>query len=180
MPRFEKIFLSILLVFLSVVGRLIPHPWNMTPVGAAAIFAGVHIGKRAAILIPLLSMLVGDMFLGFYSAPLLFSVYFSMVISGLLAYWTRDERGVGIFVARPIAAATLFYLLTNAAVWMFGSLYPHTPLGLLLAYVAGVPFFAHQVLGDLLYVTLFFGFYAWAGKYSCALKTLNSFVLRAR
>ena len=180
MSRFEKIFLGILLVFLSVAGRLVPHPWNMTPVGAAAIFAGVHIGRRAAILIPLLSMFIGDMFLGFYSAPLLLSVYLSMSIGGLLAYWTRSERGAWIFIARPIATATLFYLLTNWAVWMFGSMYPHTPQGLLLAYIAGVPFFEHQVLGDVLYVSLFFGFYAWARKYSCAMRTLYAFVLRTR
>lgn len=164
----QKLFLSILLVLVAVVGRLIPHPWNMTPVGAAAIFAGVHIGKRAAVLVPLLGMLVGDIFLGFYSLPLLLVVYLSMIMSGLLSYSTRNERGVGMFIARPIASATLFYLMTNVAVWMFGTMYPHTAPGLLASFIAGVPFYGHQVFGDILYVSLFFGLYEWMRRYSRA------------
>lgn len=180
MSRTQKFFLSVLLVAVTVLGRLIPHPWNMTPVGAAAIFAGVHIGKRAAVLVPLSGMLIGDIFLGFYSLPLLLVVYLSMIASGLLAYGTRNEHGVGMFLARPIAAATLFYLATNAAVWMFGVSYPHTFSGLLGAYIAGIPFFGHQVLGDVLYVGLFFGFYAWVTKYSCATRTLFGGASHAR
>lgn len=175
MPIIQKIFLVVLLIAVSVVGRLIPHPWNMTPVGAAAIFAGVHLGKRAAILVPLLGVLIGDMFIGFYSAPLLFSVYGSMVAMGLLSYYTRGTRGVGIFFARPIAAATLFFLVTNFAVWMFGVMYPHTLAGLMMSYIAGIPFFGHQVLGDVLYVSFFFGLYAWVMRYSCAMRTLREY-----
>lgn len=176
----QKFFLGAILVAVVVIGRLIPHPWNMTPASAAAIFAGVHIGKRAAILVPLFGMLIGDMFLGFYSLSLLVVVYLSMIASGLLAYGTRNEHGVGMFLARPIAGATLFYLVTNAAVWMFGVAYPHTPSGLLLAYASGIPFFGHQVLGDVLYVGLFFGFYAWVTKYSCATRTLFGTASHAR
>lgn len=180
MSNTQKLFLSILLVSVTVVGRLIPHPWNMTPVGAAAIFAGVYLGKRATVLVPLLGMFIGDMFLGFYSLPLLVVVYCSMITSGLLAYGTRDKRGVGIFLARPLAAATLFYIVTNAGVWMFGAMYSHTAAGLLASYVAGIPFFGHQVLGDILYVSLFFGLYAWVRRYSYAVDIRRRFILRTR
>lgn len=170
MSNTQKLLLGILLVLATVIGRLIPHPWNMTPVGAATIFAGVHIGKRAAVLVPLLGMLVGDIFLGFYSLPLLLVVYLSMIMSGLLSYSTRNERGVGMFIARPIASATLFYLMTNAAVWMFGTMYPHTAPGLLASFIAGLPFYGHQIFGDILYMSLFFGLYGWMRRYSCATK----------
>ena len=180
MSNAPKFVLGAILVAIVIIGRLIPHPWNMTPVSAAAIFAGVHIGKRTAIFVPLFGMLIGDMFLGFYSLPLLLVVYLSMIAAGLLAYGTRNEHGVGMFIARPIAGATLFYLATNAAVWMFGVAYPHTFSGLLAAYVAGIPFFGPQVLGDVLYVGLFFGFYAWVTKYSRAFHSLRGTLLRAR
>lgn len=177
MSNTQKLFLSILLVLVTVVGRLIPHPWNMTPVGAAAIFAGVYVGKRAAILVPLFGMLIGDIFLGFYSLPLLLVVYLSMVVSGLLAYGTREKNGFGMFLARPIASATLFYLMTNAAVWMFGTMYPHTAFGLLSSFIAGVPFYGHQVFGDILYVSLFFGLYEWICRYSRATSARNVIAL---
>ena len=162
----QKFFHAFGLIALSVVSRVVPHPWNMTPVIGGATFAGVYLGKRWAILVPLLSMFVADLFLGFYNWQFLIVVYVSMIAAGLLAYATRNKDGVGIFLGRPIAASLLFFLTTNAAVCMFGTMYPHTTLGLVASYIFGLPFFGHQLLGDILYTSLFFGAYGWIKKVS--------------
>ena len=59
-------FLIITLVIFAVVSRLIPHPPNFTPVGGIAIFAATKFyDKKFAIIIPLITLFLSDIFLGF-------------------------------------------------------------------------------------------------------------------
>jgi hypothetical protein len=47
--------------------RIAPHPWNFTPVGAIALFAGATVrDRRLALLFPCLALFAGDIFIGFY------------------------------------------------------------------------------------------------------------------
>jgi hypothetical protein len=63
--------------------RLAPHPWNFTPIGAMAIFAGATIRNRSgAFLFPLLAMFATDLIIGFnILSPL---VYTSFAVSVLI------------------------------------------------------------------------------------------------
>lgn len=158
----NKIFIALGLVGIATLGRLIPHPWNMTPVAAAATLAGVKLGKRFAVVVPLLAMFIGDIVIGFYNWHMLVVVYASMSAIGFVAYLSRGREGVAIFLARPIAASVLFFLTTNAAVCFFGTMYQHNGAGLLASYIAGLPFFGRDIVGNLLYTALFFGVYEYA------------------
>ena len=160
----NKILIALGLVGIATLGRLIPHPWNMTPVAAAATFAGVKLGKRFAVVVPLLAMFIGDTVIGFYNWHMLVVVYASMIVVGLIAYLSRKKEGVAIFLARPIAASVLFFLTTNAAVCFFGTMYEHNGAGLLASYVAGIPFFGRDIAGNLLYTSLFFGAYEYMSQ----------------
>ncbi len=67
----------------------------------------------------------------------------------------------------PLFGATLlgaaqFFLITNFAVWAFGSTYVKSPLGLLSCYAAGIPYFGNTLAGDFLYVVILFGGFAIA------------------
>ncbi len=160
----HKVLLALGLIVIATIGRLIPHPWNMTPVAAAAIFAGVKLGKRYAVIVPLLAMLLGDVVIGFYNWHMLVVVYGSMLLVGVMAFLTRKQKGTVAFLARPIAASVLFFLTTNAAVAFFGTMYSHSASGLLASYIAGLPFFGRDLIGNLLYTSLFFGVYEYAVK----------------
>jgi hypothetical protein len=133
----------------------------MTPVAAAAIFAGVKLGKRYAMIVPLAAMFFGDLIIGFYNWHMLVVVYVSMLLVGAAAFLTREKKGVTAFFGRPVFAAVLFFLTTNAAVCFFGTMYPHTSIGLLASYAAGLPFFGRDLLGNVLYTSLFFGVYEY-------------------
>ena len=154
------------LITISVIGRIIPHPWNMTPVIGATIFAGVTLGKRWALAIPLVSMFVSDVFIGFYNWKFMVVVYGAMLIIGLAAYVSKDKKGTAIFLSRPLVASLFFFLTTNAAVCFFGTMYPHTGAGLIASYISGLPFFGRDLLGNLLYVSAFFGMYEFAKNWS--------------
>jgi hypothetical protein len=158
----NKFLIAISLIAISVAGRLIPHPWNMTPVAASAIFAGVKLGKRYALLVPFFAMLIGDMVIGFYAWQMLLTVYASMLLIGLVAYLTRSRKGKAAFFARPVVASIFFFLTTNAAVCFFGTMYAHSFSGLILSYISGLPFFGRDLLGNLLYTSLFFAVYEYA------------------
>jgi hypothetical protein len=55
------------MIVLAAVLRAMPHPWNLTPIGAMALFSGAMFRNRwAAFLLPLTSLFVGDIFVGFY------------------------------------------------------------------------------------------------------------------
>lgn len=155
----NKIIISICLVSLAIIGRFVPHLWNMTPIAGVAIFSGAKLGWRWGIVLPVLAMVIGDFFLGFYSLPILLSVYLSFALAGLAGFWVRKTGKVLTVVGGSAGAAVIFFLITNTAVWLFGTMYPHNLSGLFASYTAGLPFFQNQIIGDLFYTTALFA--AW-------------------
>lgn len=152
----QKLFIALGLIAVAVVGRLIPHLWNMTPIAGVAILAGARLGLRWGIAVPLIGMFVSDIFIGFYSLPILLSVYFSFALAGIVGFLVRKTGKVGVILGGSFLSAVVFFLITNASVWAFGAMYPHNFLGLAASYVAGLPFFQNQILGDLFFTTALF------------------------
>src|SRR5437868_1784718 len=83
--------LIVTLITLSAVLRIVPHPWNLTPVGAMALFAGAMFRNRwIAFLLPLAGLLAGDLFTGFYKLMLV--VYASFAVSVAIGRWLAENR----------------------------------------------------------------------------------------
>ena len=160
----RRILLALFLVALAAGMRLVPHPWNLTPVGAVALFSGACFERRWwSVLVPLVALLAGDVFIGFH--VLMPVVYATIALIAVLGMLLRDRRSTPLAVAgAAIGSATLFYLTTNFAVWAILGTYPMTFAGLVLCYVAGIPFYGTQLSGDLLYSGLLFGTFVWAER----------------
>lgn len=156
----QKFFIAAILLGFIVVGRIAPHLWNTTPVVGAALFAGVYLGKKYALLVPLVAMMVSDLFVGFYDIKLMMVVYGSFALIGLSSFFLRKYFSVGGVILSSVVSSSLFFLTTNWAVWQFSVWYPKTFAGLLESYAMGIPFFKNALLGDLLYTGIFFGAYA--------------------
>ncbi len=154
------------LILAAVVLRFLPHEPNFAPITALALFGGVYLAnKKFAILLPLVVILVSDYFIGFYYWPILLSVYTSFAISGILGLWLRKRKNISNTLGVTLLASVQFFLLTNFAVWAFGTLYPHTGAGLLSAFTNALPFFRGTLYGDLIYVGVFFSFYEAVARY---------------
>jgi len=156
-PRF---WLAVALMVAGVVLRVIPHPWNFAPIGAIALFGGAHFERRSfAILTPLLTMFIGDAFIGFHSLmPVIYATYALIAVIGMLL---RDRRtSVPAVGGGVLLSATLFYLTTNFAVWMTSAMYAKTTAGLAACYVAAIPYFGNTLASDALFTTAFFGIFA--------------------
>lgn len=160
-PRF---WLAASLILAAALFRLLPHPWNFTPIGALALFAGATLRSRiAALFVPLTAMLLSDFAIGFHSGMPV--VYGSVALSVCVGMSIRRRRTAPVAVASAaVISATLFYLTTNFWVWAAGVLYPKTVAGLIACYIAAIPFYGNDLAAQLLYSAILFGTFAWAER----------------
>ncbi len=159
MSRKELILLSLALVVGGVISRLMPHPWNVTPLSALGLFASAYLGYRYSAVIVFLTMAVSDLWLGFYHWPIMLSVYVSFMVPVIFGLFMRKRRTAALIMASTLGSSFIFFLVTNWAVWQFGTMYPHSLTGLLESYTMAIPFFKNSLLGDIFYTGLFFGAY---------------------
>jgi hypothetical protein len=160
-----ELSLAMSLVGLDIVARLAPHAPNVTPIAASAVFAGMVLRSRAlALAVPLAAMLVSDLVVGAYDWRITGVVYAALVLPALLARWGRALRPVVVLVPLVLASSLLFFATTNFAVWAFSGMYAHDLDGLVLCYVAALPFLYNTVAGDVLWTTLLFGSW-WSAKF---------------
>lgn len=186
------IIIAITLIIGGILLRLLPHLPNFAPITATALFAGVYVKKRYAIVLPLIAMIISDYLLLYVSVqtmhldfshiypltalfrPDTLFVWTSFVISGLIGIMLRSKkRKVHQIIGASLIASIQFFIITNFGVWATTNMYPHTVNGLIQSYIMGIPFFQGTVLGDMFYTGIFFGSYALATKLSSksAIKT---------
>ena len=161
---------SLTLVLLGFAARMLPHPANFAPIGAIAIFGGLYLPRRLAIVLPLVAMLASDFLIGFYSFPIMLSVYGSFALAAAIGLAVRDRKSFPTVISGTLAGSIVFFLITNAAVWAFGTMYTHDFTGLIQSYTMAIPFFRNSVLGDLFYTGALVGNMEWVSAYSTALR----------
>lgn len=149
--------IAIILIVFGVTARLLPHPANIAPIGAIALFAGLYLPRRYAILIPFAAMILSDAVIGFYDWKILLTVYASFFVSVYIGQYVQKRKNLIMIVGGTVFASIIFYLTTNGAVWAFGDMYAHTFSGLIQSYTMALPFFRHSVIGDLFFVSILAG-----------------------
>ena len=128
------------MMVLAVITRLLPHPPNVTPITAIALFGGCNIkDKNLAFVLPLLCMFITDLFLGFHI--IMPFVYLSFMCISYIGINSEKITNGTIF-----GSSLLFFLVTNFGVWFFG--YPNTLAGLVSCYTLALPFFVNTIIGD--------------------------------
>ncbi|HMQ47831.1 MAG TPA: hypothetical protein PKA00_10635 [Saprospiraceae bacterium] len=185
--RNKTLFLG-LMILAAALSRLLPHPYNFTPIGAMGLFGAAYFTQRyLAFLVPLAALWVSDLLLnnliyarqypefyqdGFVWLPTAYAsyVYIAFLCIVLIGFVFLRQVRPSNLLATSLLASITFFLITNAGSWMIDPAYPKNSAGLLAAYTAGIPFFWNTLLGDLFYVALLFGVFEWV-KYT-SLKSL--------
>jgi hypothetical protein len=171
-----RIAIILSFILFAAIVRILPHPWNFTPVGAMALFAGAKLGRSwTAFLLPLAALFAGDVFVGFHK--LMLAVYLSFALSVLIGILFRKRQSAGPLSLATLLGATQFFLVTNFAVWAFLTGYSKTLSGLIVCYVAGIPLFGNTLAGDAIYTAILFGGYALAERFLPALRETRSSAL---
>lgn len=182
-----RIVVLVGMVLLAVLARLVPHPPNFTPIGAVALFGAAHFrSKWLAFLVPLLALLLSDMALevaassGLYSGWMahsrgfyrgMWAVYGAVALIAATGLFLRQHRSLVAVGGGVLAASVIFFVVTNFAVWIGGTMYPMTLDGLVLCYTAAIPFFHWTLLGDAFFATALFGGFALAERQYPVLRT---------
>ena len=158
------IWVAVSLVIFGVVMRLLPHPDNLAPVGAIALFGGAILPRKLGWWLPLAVMVLSDLlFLGTYNG-----ILFTWLGFLLVALFGMSLRGQSNWMRVPfgaLGAAVIFFIVSNFGVWLQGQMYPLSWAGLVQCYELALPFFRNTFLGDLTYSMLLFGLYALAVRF---------------
>jgi len=158
----NKIVELILAAFLVLIGfgfRLLPHSPNFTPIAAIALFGGVYLSKKMALVLPIIAMVISDIFIGYYQTGLMIVVYTSFLLCVLLGFWLKNHKKWYTILGSSVAGSLIFFFLTNFAVWSLTSWYQKSISGLIECYLMALPFLKNTLSGDLFFATVFFGVY---------------------
>lgn len=161
--KLDKRFLTLgVIVLLAALSRILTQGLipNVAPIGALALFSGAYfMDRKLAFLIPMVAMLISDIFLGFH--PTILFVYVGFALTVMMGFLLRNNNNAGKTMMVTILSSLVFFFLTNFGVWAMYDFYPNNLSGLVSSYVAGLPFLRNSLLGDLFYTGLFFGAFEW-------------------
>jgi hypothetical protein len=170
---FEPKMMTILgIIIIAALLRFVPNRYNITPIIAIALFGGAYFAnKKIAFIIPIITMLISDLFLGFHNT--MFAVYGCFALSVLIGIFYLKTINIGRIISASLLSSIIFFLVTNFAVWMFTGMYESNFTGLIFCYERAIPFFRNSLIGDMMYSGVLFGGFAFLEKYIPALKPIH-------
>ncbi len=144
--------------------------WNFSPMLPLAVVTGATLSLRRAVLLTTVTYLAGDLGIWlvtghrdwafFPTSPFIYLAVWLIVFTGTAgARWMNDQdlllRSLRNLIS-GFVGATLFFLITNFAVWALGSgaTYPHNLGGLSECYTMAVPFYRNSLFAMAIYVPL--------------------------
>ena len=167
----SNFIIAVVLILFAAFSRLLPHPMNFAPIAAIALFAGVYLNKKYAVIVPLTALVLSDIFLGFYEY--IYWVYGTFIVIAFMGFWLRKRvegsgsmKKAGYIFGTTLASSVVFFLVTNFGVWTSGMFYEMNLNGLAQCYAMAIPFFRNSLGGDLFYVTAMFGVYELVTRFA--------------
>lgn len=187
-----KIGILVVMIFAAAMSRLLPHPYNFTPIGAMGLFGAAYFSKRwLAFAVPFAAMWVSDLILDnvvyaqYYEGFQWFGhtwVYLSFALIVMLGFVLLRKVKISNVIVASLSASVVFYLVTNFGVWLSSPMYPQNAIGLMTCYAAGLPFLSMElappfgfllntIAGDLFFCGALFGVYELVKSRIPALQT---------
>jgi len=154
-----------LLLLLAVLSRVVPHPdWlNFTAVGGALLYFGARRPWRE-MLAPFAVLVTADVYLTLFSYHYAFtwqdyvptwSWYLAAMVLGRILLSSRTT--LPRFVSAVVLGPTSFFLMSNFAVWLGGTMYAKTFGGLVTCYIAALPFYRNDLVSTTVVAGVAFG-----------------------
>lgn len=158
--RTFEVFTALLLVGIAILYRVFPHPVNVAPVAAVAIFAGAVLPARLAFTVPLLAMMASDIFIGPHG--LFWLTWSAFALTVFLGLWVRGSLRPARIAVASVAGSTFYFVVTNLGVFFFQNMYARTWAGLAECFAMALPFYRNSLIGDLIFSAALFGAYVLA------------------
>ena len=167
----KNLFLIVLFIAIIIFGRILPHPYNFTPLIAVTLLSSYSISNKfLAIIIPVVGFWLSDLFMnnhiyaGYFADFTVFNsgmiwTYGAIVLVALMGSSFLNKITTGKVVLASLSGSTIFYLISNFGVWAFSPMYAKTLAGVVQCYSLALPFYGTSLMGDLVYCALLFGAY---------------------
>ena len=151
----NDLMIPIIMMTLLVISRMISDIPNFTATIALIMFTSYLIrDKFLSVLVILVSQIISDLYIGIYSS--MFFVYGAYVFIALLSPIIMNKLSFKSVLISSLVTPTIFYIVSNFGVWITGSTYPLSLDGLIMCYVAGIPFFDETLLSTVVFsVTIY-------------------------
>lgn len=156
MNRSLIIKVSILLaaIGLGIAMRMVPSIPNFSPFLAVALFSGIMFKNRIiAFTLPFAVQLFNDLVLTSWHGSA-WAVYLGLAAIVVFGRYSNKNSYVSS-IAGMLFGAVSFFLITNFAVWMEGTMYPMSFEGLVQSYTMAIPFFKSTLASSLVFATIF-------------------------
>ena len=153
----EIITVSIM-VAIAAATRFLPHPPNFTAIGGMALFGAATLtNKKLAFLVPIMAMLISDLFI---PNGVDLSVYTAFIVIAAMGLLISNKKGPMPVIVGSISASVIFFAISNFGVWASQAMYTKNTIGLITCFEAAIPFFPNTLAGDLFFSSLLFSSYA--------------------
>ena len=87
---FEAVLLRVFRHF-----ELINLPPNFAPIAAMALFSGTYfLDRKQALIVPIVAMLISDIFIGFYNPLIMLSVYVCFVLAVFIGFYIKKNKNL--------------------------------------------------------------------------------------
>jgi hypothetical protein len=146
-----------MLLLIAAVLRFVPHMPSFSPLFAVLLLSGAHLGRKRALAASFAILALTDLVLtpAIYHVAIGWTQVFVWIGFGFLAVLGVLLRfGLPSKAAAVVAGSTGFFLLANLGVWLGSGMYPHTFQGLVLCYVAALPFYRNALLSTALWTSV--------------------------
>lgn len=161
----QQVLAVVMCIIVGVLGRVMPHLPNITPMTSLSLFAGSKLRRIVALLTLLVTFVVSDALLAWIYGYPVFSAWTIFVYSGFviitLCGKALPQRFGRASLPLWIGVASLFFWLwTNCGVWLTSGIYTKNLAGLLSCYAVALPFLRNALIGDLIWGGVIFGVFA--------------------
>ena len=170
--RLSDSTIVLLIIASTVIIRVAEFIPNVAPMTALAVFGAWALrSKRLCFFLPVAAMLVGDVALavkhmdwGYAIHGTQLAVYGSMLATTYISSLLSRGSSMSARAASVVAGSTLFFVVTNFAVWAQPGMYAWTLDGLIQCYTMAIPFFRNSFIADIAYSCAMFLAFALASR----------------
>jgi len=148
----KNYFLPISLILIISLSRIIPHPYNFTPLIAVGIFSGFYFRQFIiGLFVTIFAMFIGDLYLGFHNTMIF--TYIALIVPVALGIFIKHFKFIEV-VFTGLISSIGFFLITNFGAWLTLDMYEKNLSGLINSYILAIPFFHNTLISTFLYLLL--------------------------
>ena len=157
LSQHDRLILMVIYIAIGVLSRILPHFPNVTAMTSLCILTSTQFPRIWSFITITLTLFISDLILAYLFHYVVWGDwtiinYFGFIVISFFA--TRfiilnNKISLWIYL---VCSSFGFWVWSNLGTWFFSSMYQHTINGLIVCYIAALPFLRNAVVGDLVWM----------------------------